>query len=45
MKKKFILVILIIMLLSVPYTVNAESVQTGKFKYMPAFSDETDEIY
>ena len=43
MKKNIILIILLLILL--PVLVNAESVQTGKFKYMPAFEDETEEVY
>ena len=43
MKKIHILILLF--LLFIPIFVNAESVQTGKFKYMPAFEDETEEVY
>jgi hypothetical protein len=43
MKKIHILILLF--LLFIPGFVNAESVQTGKFKYMPAFEDETEEVY
>ena len=43
MKKFLALFILIVMLL--PFVVNAESVQTGRFKYMPAFENETEEVY
>ena len=43
MKKIHILIL--IFLLFIPIFVNAESVQTGKFKYMPAFEDETEEVY
>lgn len=40
--KKYILLIII---LSMPIIVNAESVHTGTFKYMPAFENETEERY
>ena len=43
MKKIHILILLF--LLFIPVFVNAESIQTGKFKYMPAFEDETEEVY
>lgn len=43
MKKIHILILLF--LLFIPIFVNAESVQTGKFKYIPAFEDETEEVY
>ena len=42
-KKKYILILLLI--LFIPSFVNAESVKTGKFKYMPAFKNETEEIF
>lgn len=29
----------------IPFAVKAESVQTGKFRYMPAFEEETQEVY
>ena len=41
MKKYLILTLLLFM----PIIVNAESVQTGTFKYMPAFENETEERY
>ena len=43
MKKLYILILILFMF--IPVLVNAESVQTGKFKYMPAFEDETEEVY
>ena len=43
MKKIHILILMF--LLFIPVFVNAESIQTGKFKYMPAFEDETEEVY
>ena len=43
MKKVYILIILF--LVFIPSFVYAESVQTGIFKYMPAFADETEEVY
>ena len=42
--KKICLIFLLIILF-VPNVVNAETVKTGKFKYMPAFEEETEEIY
>ncbi len=43
MKKCYFLVLLLI--LFIPVFVNAETVKTGKFSYMPAFSNETKERY
>ena len=43
MKKIHLLILLF--LLFIPVFVNAESVQTGKFKYMPAFENKTEEVY
>ena len=43
MKKIHILIFLF--LIFIPNFVNAETVQSGKFKYMPAFEDETEEVY
>ncbi len=43
MKKGSLLLIIILMV--IPIYVNAETVQTGKFKYMPAFEEETEEVY
>ena len=43
MKKNHILILLF--LLFIPIFVNAESVKTGKFKYVPAFEDEKEEVY
>ena len=37
--------ILLLLTLLVPVFVNAESVKTGKFKYMPAFEDMKEEAY
>lgn len=31
--------------LLIPFAVKAESLQTGKFRYMPAFEEETQEVY
>ena len=39
-----ILLLFILFVISIP-VVNAESVKTGKYKYMPAFEDETEEVY
>ena len=35
----------IVFLLLMPFVVNAESVRTGKFSYMPSFEEETEETY
>ena len=37
--------ILVFIILFIPFIVSAASVQTGKFSYMPAFADETEETY
>ena len=42
---KKIVFILILFIGLFPIIVNAESVQTGKFKYMPAFESEKEEVY
>ena len=42
MKKNLIMILLILL---IPIFAQAESVQTGKFKYMPAFEEETEEVY
>ena len=43
MKKIFILILLCILL--IPTIVDSASIQMGKFKYMPAFEEETEEVY
>ena len=43
MKKIYTIILLLTIL--IPIFGNAESVQTGKFKYMPAFEEETEETY
>ena len=45
MKKYSILITIIIFVFFIPITVNAASVKTGTFKYMPAFEDEAEERY
>ena len=42
---KIIKYLLFVLILLIPIITNAESVQTGKFSYMPAFSDKTEETY
>ena len=43
MKKGYLLFLICILFL--PFIVNAETVQTGKFSYMPAYEEETKEVY
>ena len=42
---KKICTIVMTVLLLIPIAVSAESVQTGRFRYMPAFEEESEEVY
>ena len=43
--KKIHLLLVLLCLLFLPIMVNAESVMTGKFSYMPAFENQKEEVY
>ena len=43
--KKIHLLLVLLCLLFLPIMVNAESVMTGKFSYMPAFENKKEEVY
>ena len=43
MKKSLVLVLVLMLLL--PFKINAESVQTGTFRFLPAFGEETEAVY
>lgn len=43
--KKLAIILASLFLALMPFSASAESIRTGKYKYMPAFEDETEETY